>query len=37
MLNIQDLVNKRNQAYDMLSNLLNKFQKTLDGIVSNMR
>jgi hypothetical protein len=37
MIEIQDLVNKRNQAYDMLSNLLNKFQKTLDGIVGNMR
>jgi hypothetical protein len=37
MIDIQDLVNKRNQAYDMLSNLLNKFQKTLDGIVGNMR
>jgi hypothetical protein len=30
-------VNKRNEAFDMLSNLLNKFQKTIDGIVGNMR
>jgi hypothetical protein len=31
------LVNKRNEAFDMLSNLLGKFQKTIDGIVGNMR
>lgn len=37
MIQIQDLVNKRNQAYEMLSNLMQKFQKALDTIVSNMR
>jgi hypothetical protein len=37
MIGIQGLVNKRNEAFDMLSNLLNKFQKTIDGIVGNMR
>jgi hypothetical protein len=37
MIGIQGLVNKRNEAFDMLSNLLGKFQKTIDGIVGNMR
>jgi len=37
MIQIQELTNKRNQAHEMLSNLLQKFQKTLDGIVHNMR
>jgi hypothetical protein len=37
MIQIQDLTNKRNQAYEMLSNLMQKFQKALDTIVSNMR
>ena len=37
MIRVQGLVNKRNEAFDMLSNLLNKFQKTIDGIVGNMR
>jgi DNA repair ATPase RecN len=37
MIGLQSLVNKRNEAFDMLSNLLNKFQKTMDGIVGNMR
>jgi hypothetical protein len=31
------LVNKRNEAFDLLSNLLNKFQKTFDNITSNIR
>jgi hypothetical protein len=37
MIGIQGLVNKRNEAFDTLTNLLGKFQKTIDGIVSNMR
>jgi hypothetical protein len=37
MIRVQGLVNKRNEAFDMLSNLLGKFQKTIDGIVGNMR
>lgn len=37
MIELQSLMNKRNQAQEMLSNLLQKFQKTLDGIVGNMR
>ncbi|MBV8976988.1 MAG: hypothetical protein JOZ13_06375 [Alphaproteobacteria bacterium] len=37
MIQIQSLVNKRNQALDMLTNLQQKFQKTLDSIVRNMR
>jgi hypothetical protein len=37
MIQIQDLVNKRNQAFEMMSNLLQKFAKTLDSIISNMR
>jgi DNA repair exonuclease SbcCD ATPase subunit len=37
MIGIQGLVNKRNESFDMLTNLLGKFQKTIDGIVGNMR
>jgi hypothetical protein len=37
MIRVQGLVNKRNEAFDMLSNLVGKFQKTIDGIVGNMR
>jgi len=37
MIGIQTLVNKRNEAFDTLSNLVGKFQKTIDGIVGNMR
>jgi hypothetical protein len=37
MIRVQGLVNKRNEAFDMLSNLIGKFQKTIDGIVGNMR
>jgi len=37
MIQLQSLMNKRNQAYDMMTNLLQKYQKTLDGIVGNMR
>jgi hypothetical protein len=37
MIGIQGLVNKRNEAFDTLTNLLGKFQKTIDGIVGNLR
>jgi hypothetical protein len=37
MIGIQQLVNKRNEAFDLLTNLLNKFQKTFDNITSNIR
>jgi len=37
MIGIQGLVNKRNEAFDTLTNLLSKFQKTIDGIVGNYR
>jgi chromosome segregation ATPase len=33
---LQNLVNKRNQCFDMLSNLLNKLAKTLDAIAGNI-
>lgn len=37
MIRLQDLINKRNQAHDMMTDTIQKFQKTLDGIVRNMR
>ena len=37
MIRTQSLVNKRNEAFDTLTNLLGKFQKTIDGIVGNYR
>jgi len=37
MIQIQSLVNKRNLAYEMLSNLQLNIQKNLDAIVRNMR
>jgi len=37
MIRTQGLVNKRNEAFDTLTNLLSKFQKTIDGIVGNYR
>ncbi|NIZ03778.1 hypothetical protein [Thalassospira lucentensis] len=37
MIRMQSLMNKRNEAFDTLSNLLQKVQKTLDSIVGNMR
>ena len=36
-ISLQSLINKRNQALEMLTNLLQKFQKLLDSIVANMR
>ena len=37
MIRMQSLMNKRNEAFDTLSNLLQKVQKTLDSVVGNMR
>jgi predicted O-linked N-acetylglucosamine transferase (SPINDLY family) len=37
MIRMQNLVNKRNEAFDTLSNLLSKFTKTMDNIIGNMR
>lgn len=37
MIRLQGLVNKRDQAFDMITNLMDKFSKTMDTIVGNMR
>lgn len=37
MIRIQALVNKRNQAYDLLTQMINKHQQALDSIIGNMR
>ncbi|MCC9620358.1 hypothetical protein LPB41_01530 [Thalassospira sp. MA62] len=37
MIRMQSLMNKRNQAFDTLSNTLQKIQKSLDTVVGNMR
>jgi hypothetical protein len=37
MIRMQSLVNKRDQAVDLLTNLVAKFAKVADGITSNMR
>ena len=37
MVKLQSLINKRNQAFDMLTNIINKIQNNLNNIVSNMR
>ena len=37
MIKLQSLINKRNQAFEMSSNHVNKFSGTLDKIISNMR
>jgi predicted nucleic acid-binding Zn-ribbon protein len=37
MIQLQGLINKRNQAVEMLTNLVQKFAKTMDTIVGNMR
>ncbi|HET6467220.1 MAG TPA: hypothetical protein VFG43_02465 [Geminicoccaceae bacterium] len=37
MIGLQGLINKRNQAVEMLTNLVQKFAKTTDSIVGNMR
>ena len=34
---LQSLINKRNQALEMLTNILQKLQKVLDSIIGNMR
>ena len=37
MVRLQGLMDKRNQAFDMMTNTLSKSGKSLDGIISNMR
>jgi hypothetical protein len=37
MIEINDLVTKKNQAYDMMSNLMNKFYQSMGNVISNMR
>jgi phage shock protein A len=37
MIRVQGLVSKRNEAFELLTNLLSKFQKPIDTIVGNMR
>jgi hypothetical protein len=37
MIKLQGLINKRNQTIEMMTNLMQKFQKTNDAIVGNMR
>ncbi|MEO1524988.1 MAG: hypothetical protein AAFX06_06105 [Planctomycetota bacterium] len=37
MIKMQGLINKRNQTVEMLTNLVQKFAKTKDSIIGNMR
>lgn len=37
MVRLQGLMDKRNQAFDMLTNSLSKFSKSMDGVIGNMR
>ena len=37
MIRLQGLINKRNQAFEMVSNALSKLSKPRDAIISNMR
>lgn len=37
MVRLQGLMDKRNQAFDMMTNTLSKTSKNLDGIIGNMR
>jgi hypothetical protein len=37
MVRLQSLMNKRNQAFEMMTNALSKFNKTKDSVISNMR
>lgn len=37
MLRLQSLTNKRNEAFDMMSNFIKKMQDNRSGIISNMR
>ena len=37
MIKLQGLINKRNQTIEMMTNLMQKFQKPNDAIVGNMR
>jgi len=37
MVRLQGLMDKRNQAFDMLTNNLSKFSKSMDSVIGNMR
>jgi len=37
MIKLQSLVNKRDQSFEMLTNLISKFSKTKDAIIQNIR
>ena len=37
MVRLQGLMDKRNQAFDMMTNTLSKTAKSMDGIIGNMR
>jgi hypothetical protein len=37
MVRLQGLMDKRNQAFDMMTNTISKTSKSLDGIIGNMR
>jgi hypothetical protein len=36
MIKLQDTVTKRNQVFDMMTNLMSKFAKTMDNIISHL-
>ena len=36
MIKLQDTVTKRNQMFDMMTNLMAKFAKTMDNIISHL-
>jgi hypothetical protein len=37
MVRLQGLMDKRNQTFDMITNSLSKFSKSMDSVISNMR
>jgi len=37
MIRMQSLMNKRNQAFELMTNVLSKFSKNRDAIIGNMR
>jgi hypothetical protein len=37
MIRLQSLMNKRNQAFEMSSNIMNKLSGVMDKVISNMR
>lgn len=37
MIRLQSLMDKRNQSFDMMTNTLSKFSKSLDSIIGNLR